>query len=88
MPEDGFIVLEAEGMNINANLDARTEKKGYIALMRQNEKMDQFFDWYDNTVVHRTIQIGKQKLLLLIRIWVTTKRSVTLMNLTKTSSTI
>ena len=52
MPEDGFIVLEVEGMNINANLDARTEEKGYIVLMRQNEKMDQFFDWYDNTIVH------------------------------------
>ena len=52
MPEDGFIVLEVEGMNINANLDARTDEKGYIVLMRQNEKMDQFFDWYDNNVVH------------------------------------
>ena len=52
MPNEGFIVIEVEGMNINANLDARTEEIGYIVLMRKNEKMDLFFDWYDNTVVH------------------------------------
>ena len=52
MPSDGFIVLEVQGVSINANLDARSSEVGYIVMLKQEENMDRFFEWYDEVIVY------------------------------------
>ena len=52
MPLDTFMVIEVEGMSVNENLDARNKDLGYIVFLRKNEKMDQFYDWYENNIVY------------------------------------
>ena len=51
MPKDSFLVMQAEGMCVNGNLDARNKAVGYIALLRAKQKMGPFFEWYDTKVV-------------------------------------
>ena len=46
------MVIEVEGMSVNANLDARNKDLGYIVFLRKNEKMDQFYELYENNVVY------------------------------------
>ena len=46
------MVIEVEGMSVNANLDARNKDLGYIVFLRKNEKMDQFYEWYENNIVY------------------------------------
>ena len=45
------MVIEVPGMAVNANLDARNSDKGYLILMKQNEDMNKFYEWYDNCIV-------------------------------------
>ncbi len=52
MPVDRLIVLEVEGMTVNANLDARMEGVGYIVFKRQGTSMAEFYEWYENEVVY------------------------------------
>ena len=52
MPSDGFIVLEVQGMSMNANLDDRSSEVGYIVMLKQDENMDNFFEWYDEVIVY------------------------------------
>ena len=54
MPIDRLIVLEVEGMNVNANLDARMDGVGYILFKRQGIPMAEVYEWYENEVVHKT----------------------------------
>ena len=54
MPKDRLIVLEVEGMTVNANLDARMEGLGYILFKRQGTSMAEVYEWYENEVVHKT----------------------------------
>ena len=51
MPKETFMVIEVPGMAVNANLDARNIDKGYLILMKQNEDMNKFYEWYDNCIV-------------------------------------
>ena len=52
MPRDPFIVVEVKGMCMNSHTDIRFKEKGYVVLLRSKEKMDQYFDWYDTTVLY------------------------------------
>ena len=52
MPLDTFMVIEVEGMSVNANLDTRNKDLGYIVFLCKNEKMDQFYEWYENNIVY------------------------------------
>ena len=42
--KDKCMVIEVEGMSINANLDARNTDLGYNIFLRKNKKMDQFYE--------------------------------------------
>ena len=46
------MVIEVEGMSVNANLDARNKDLGYIVFLRKNEKMYQFYEQHENNVVY------------------------------------
>jgi hypothetical protein len=47
-------VLEVEGMNVNANLDAQMEGIWYNLFKQQGIPMAKVYEWYENEVVHKT----------------------------------
>ena len=52
MPKDSFLVIEVKGMCVNSHLDVRSKENGYIVFLKSNEKMDQYFEWYDTNILY------------------------------------
>lgn len=52
MPTESFLVIEVKGMCVNSHLDVRSKENGYIVFLRSNEKMDQYFEWYDTNILY------------------------------------
>jgi hypothetical protein len=60
MPVDRLIVLEVEGMNVNANLDAHMEGVGYILFKQEGIPMAEVYEWYENEVVNKTARAERR----------------------------
>ena len=59
-----IIVIEAPGIAVNANLDVKNLDKSYLILMKQNEDMKKFDEWYDKCIVEPFFQKSSAVLLL------------------------
>ena len=52
IPKDPFVVIQVKVVCAKSRLDVRHKEVGHIILLRSNEKMDQYFEWYDNNYLY------------------------------------
>jgi hypothetical protein len=58
---DPMTILEAEGRNVNANLNVHMDGQvGYIIFKQQGVPMAELYKWYENEVIHETVKAVHQ----------------------------
>ena len=55
LPNDDFLVVPIEGLNVNGHIDPRNKELGYMCCLGSNLPQKHFFDWFYENITYLTI---------------------------------